>query len=56
MSNEFFDDSQQQQFEEEDRQAWYGICGILLGIIVMGLALAFLANWIVTMVNGAVTI
>ena len=45
---QFFDDATAHQFEEEDRRAWYQICGILLGIIAVGLMLAFTAVWLVS--------
>ena len=45
---EFFDEATRQQFVEEDRDAWYRICSILLSIISVGLVLAFLAIWLVS--------
>ena len=47
-NDEFFDETTRERFVEEDRSAWYAICSILLGIISIGLMLAFLAVWLVT--------
>lgn len=37
---QYFDESTNQQFQKDDREAWYSICTILLAIIGVGLCLA----------------
>ena len=47
MSSQEFDEATKQKFVEDDREAWYSICSILITIISIGLGLAFLAVIIV---------
>ncbi len=51
MAIEQFDEATQKRFIEDDREAWYSICAILLGIICVGLSLAVLAVWLVTRIG-----
>ena len=48
---EYFDEATNKEFMEADREAWYAICTILLTIIAIGLGLAFLAVYLVTLFN-----
>ena len=48
MAIEEFDETTQQRFIEEDREAWNSICTILMGIISVGLVLACLAVYLVS--------
>ena len=45
---EEFDEATKQQFMDEDSEAWNSICAILMGIILVGLALACLAVYLVS--------
>ena len=47
MTIEEFDEIAQNQFIEEDREAWNSICTILMGIICVGLVLASLAVYLI---------
>ena len=51
MAIKQFDEATKKRFLKDDREAWYSICIILLGIISVGLTLAVLAVWLVNRIG-----
>ena len=44
-----FDEATQKQLMKDDSEAWNAICVILMGIIMIGLGIAFLALFLVSL-------